>query len=82
LLYQELREKLGKARLVAELTDEAKQALRKSYTTQYVYDKVDNLTRVIDRQGRITRNTYDSQNRLIEEVTARGTDVEATRRFF
>ena len=82
LLYQELRENLGFARLVGDLGQGDTEALRGDYTTRYTYDLVDNLTSLTDREGRVTRNTYDSQNRLIEEVTAAGTDDEATRRFF
>ena len=82
LLYQELRENLGFARLVDDLAEGDAEALRGDYTTRYTYDLVDNLTSLTDREGRVIRYTYDSQNRLIEEVTAVGTDVEATRRFF
>lgn len=82
-LYVQMRKDMGYTKvdgtgatvgkLVADLTDADKAALRLAYTTSYVYDKAGRRTRVIDRNGTVTETTYDALDRKLAVTDAFGT---------
>ncbi len=71
-LYAAMRQELGYAATVANLSAADKQALLAAYTDRYVYDKVDNLVTRTDHLGRVTRMAYDGMNRMTSRADALG----------
>ncbi|MFY0675645.1 MAG: RHS repeat protein, partial [Neptuniibacter sp.] len=71
-LYQTLRQELGYATLVADLSLADQTALRELYTQHYSYDRVGNRITRTDHLDRVTSYTYDSLNRLSTLTDALG----------
>lgn len=71
-IYQDLRQQLGYAALVANLSAADQHALRDLYTSRYTYDRVGNQLDSIDHLGRSTVFEYDALNRLVTRTDALG----------
>jgi YD repeat-containing protein len=71
-LYAAMRQDMGYAAAVANLSSADKQAILAAYTDRLVYDKVDNLVTRTDHEGRVTRMAYDGLNRMTSRTDALG----------
>ncbi len=71
-LYQRLRQQLGYAAEVSELSNPDRAALRGLYTEHYTYDRVGNRLSVTDHEGRETHYGYDALDRQISQTDAQG----------
>ncbi|WP_218943559.1 hypothetical protein [Exilibacterium tricleocarpae] len=76
MLYRLLRQELGFAALVADLSPADQQALSDLYTQRFTYDKVGNQLTALDNLQRTTAFQYDALNRLVTNIDALG---QATR---
>ncbi len=71
-LYQRLRQQLGYAAEVSELSNQDRATLRGLYTEHYSYDRVGNRLSLTDHEGRVTQYGYDALDRQIRQTDAAG----------
>lgn len=71
-LYRTLRQEMGFAAAVADLTAADQQALLAAYTDRYSYDRVGNTLSTTDHLGRTTEFQFDALNRLTRRTDAQG----------